>query len=92
MNSIVLADLINPNANVSIILPELVVALAGIVAIIYDSFFPKQRRVTGIVSLIGLVVSAVILATMWTGTAGLPASAWNGMIAHDNLRMAFSLI
>ncbi len=85
-------DLVNPNANVSIILPELVVALAGIVAMVYDSFFPKQRRVTGIVSLIGLAVSAILLATMWTGTAGLPSGYWNGMIAHDNLRMAFSFV
>ncbi len=85
-------DLVNPNANVSIILPELVVALAGIVAMVYDSFFPKQRRVTGIVSLIGLAVSAILLATMWTGTAGLPSGNWNGMIAHDNLRMAFSFV
>ena len=92
MNAFLLAELVNPNANVSIILPELVVALAGIVAMVYDSFFPKQRRVTGIVSLTGLAISAILLFLMWTGTSGLPSGYWNGMIAHDNLRMAFSFV
>jgi NADH-quinone oxidoreductase subunit N len=90
MKAFFLAELVSPNVNVSIILPELVVALAGIVTMVYDSFFPKQRRVTGIVSLLGLAVSAVLLGMMWT--AGQPASAFNGMIVHDNLRFAFSFV
>ena len=33
---------------------------------LYDSFFPKQRRVTGAISLVGLCVSAVVLlGMMW---------------------------
>ena len=90
MKAFFLAELVNPNVDVSAILPELVVALAGIVTMVYDSFFPKQRRVTGIVSLLGLAVSAVILAMMWTD--GRPATSFNGMIAHDNLRLAFSFV
>ena len=73
-----------------IILPELIVAFAGIVAMIYDSFFPKDRKVTGIISLVGLVTSGVLLATMWGQSQ--PASAWNGMIAHDSLRLGFSFV
>jgi NADH-quinone oxidoreductase subunit N len=73
-----------------VILPELIVALAGIVVMLYDSFFPKQRAVTGIVSLIGLAISGVVLAIMWTDA--MPAGAWNGMIAHDNLRLGFSFV
>ena len=91
MNSLLLIDLVNPNTNVSIILPELIVALVGVVVMVYDSFFPKQRNVTGIVSLIGLAVAAVFLALMWTG-GNESAGAWNGMIAHDNLRMGFSFV
>lgn len=91
MNSLLLIDLVNPNTNVSIILPELIVALVGVVVMVYDSFFPKQRNVTGIVSLIGLAVAAVFLAFMWTG-GNESAGAWNGMIAHDNLRMGFSFV
>ena len=57
---------------------------------VYDSFFPMQRSVTGAISLIGLAVSSVVLATMWGGD--VPATAWNGMIAHDNLRLSFSFV
>lgn len=91
MNTLLLLDLVNPNTNVSIILPELIVALVGVIVMVYDSFFPKQRNVTGIVSLIGLAVAAVFLALMWTG-GNNSAGAWNGMIAHDNLRMGFSFV
>lgn len=82
---------INPNVNVPIILPELVVAIAGIIVMVYDSFFPKQRSVTGIISLIGLAVSAVLLGLMWSG-GDVPATAWNGMIATDSLRLSFSFV
>lgn len=92
MNAFLFADLVNPNVNVSIILPELVVAFAGIVVMLYDSFFPKQRVVTGIVSLTGLALSAILLATMWAGDTVYTASSWNGMIAHDNLRLGFSFV
>ena len=86
-----LFQLVNPNTNVSIILPEIIVAVAGIVVMLYDTFFPKQRTVTGIISLAGLVLSAIVLFTMWTDGAA-PATAWNGMIAHDNLRLSFSFV
>lgn len=71
-----------------IILPETIVAIAGIVVMLYDSFFPKQRTVTGTISLLGLAISAVLLYTMWNE----PMTGWNGMIAHDNLRMTFSFV
>ncbi len=85
-----LADLVNPNVNISIVAPEIIVAVAGIVVMVYDSFFPEQRRVSGAVSMLGLGLAAVLLALMWTD--GLPASAFNGMIAHDNLRLTFSFV
>ena len=84
------AELVPPNVSILAILPELVVALAGIVAMVYDSFVPNQRRVTGVVSLVGLAISAVLLGMMWS--TAQPAGAFNGMIAHDNLRMAFSFV
>lgn len=90
MNTFFLADLLTPNVSISIILPELIVAFAGIVVMVYDSFFPKQRAVSGVISLLGLLASGVVLATMWNGTG--PASGWNGMIAHDNLRLGFSFV
>lgn len=85
------SGLVNPNTNVSIILPEVIVAVAGIVVMLYDTFFPKQRIVTGIIAIVGLVLSGIVLYTMWTdGTTA--TNAWGGMIAHDNLRLSFSFV
>jgi NADH-quinone oxidoreductase subunit N len=91
MNTFFLTDLVTPDANVSIILPELVVAFAGIVVMIYDSFFPKDRVTSGIISLAGLAVSALLLVGLWS-SAPLGSTSWNGMIAHDNLRLGFSIV
>ncbi len=91
MNTVFLADLVNPDANVLAILPEVIVAVAGTIVMLFDSFFPKQRVVTGAISLVGLVLAAIVLFTMWTDGAAT-ALAWNGMIANDNLRLSFSFV
>jgi len=85
------SGLVNPNTNVSVILPEIIVAVAGIVVMLYDTFFPKQRTVTGIVSIVGLVLAGIVLYTMWTDGSTAP-NAWGGMVAHDNLRLSFSFV
>lgn len=90
MNTLLLSDLIAPSVNVTIILPELIVAVAGIVVMIYDSYFPKQRAVSGAIALLGLTISGVLLAIMWVSDG--PATAWNGMIAFDSLRLSFSFV
>src|SRR5687767_6178535 len=89
MNTILLAELANPGVNLPIVLPEMIVALAGVIVMLYDSFFPNQRHVTGTVALIGLAISAFLLVSMWTGET---ASAWGGMIVTDNLRLSFSIV
>lgn len=83
-----LQTLTNPNVNIPIVLPEMIVAVAGIIVMLYDSFFPRQRAVTGTISLIGLAVSAGLLYAMW----GEPMTGWNGMVSHDNLRLTFSFV
>jgi NADH-quinone oxidoreductase subunit N len=83
-------ELVNPNADIGTILPELVVALAGVVVMLYDSFVPRQRSVTGTISLVGLAAAAYLLGSMWNAEAG--ALGWNGMIAHDSLRLSFSFV
>ena len=90
MNTLFLTDLLAPSVNVTVILPELIVAVAGIIVMLYDSFFPKQRMVSGAISLIGLAASGVLLATMWGGYE--QGTSWGGMIAHDNLRLGFSFV
>ena len=67
MNTFFLTDLVTPNASVSIILPELIVALAGVVVMVYDSYFPKQRTVSGAIALIGIAIAALFLADIWSG-------------------------
>ena len=91
MNIMFLAELTNPNVDISIIRPELVVAVAGIVVMVYDSFFPKQRFVSGAVSIVGLAIAAILLASMWTGAYDV-STAWNGMVVHDSLRLSFSFV
>lgn len=91
MSEFFLTQLITPDANVSIILPELVVAFAGIVVMLYDSFFPRDRVTSGLISLVGLAVSAFLLINLWSGET-MGATSWNGMIAHDNLRLGFSIV
>jgi NADH-quinone oxidoreductase subunit N len=83
-------ELVTPNAHIGIILPELIVALAGIVAMVYDSFFPRDRSTTTVISLVGLILSGVLLAMMWGEPQ--PTGTWSGMIAHDNLRLGFSFV
>lgn len=83
--------LTDPNVDISVILPEMVVAVAGIVVMVYDSFFPKQRFVSGAVSLICLVIAGILLTIMWTGAYHV-SSSWNGMIVHDSLRLSFSFV
>lgn len=92
MNTFFLAELVTPNADIWSILPEMLIALAGVIAMLYDSFFPRQRFVTGIISLVGLVAAGVLLATMWSPASGIQASSWNGMVAHDSLRLGFSFV
>lgn len=90
--NLVLAELVNPNVNIRAILPETIIAVTGIIVMLYDCFAPRQRAVTGAMSLIGMAMSAVLLGMMWVDPSGLPASSWNGMIAHDNLRLSFSFV
>lgn len=80
---------VTPNVNVTSILPEVIVALAGIIVMIYDSFAPRQRKVTGAISLIGLALALASLFYIWTGNFD---NAWNGMIKMDNLRVSFTIV
>jgi NADH-quinone oxidoreductase subunit N len=89
MDTLFLQTIPNPNVNIPAILPETIVAITGIIVMLYDSFVPKQRNVTTAISIIGLLISAGFLISMWTGT---PQVSWNGMITNDNLRMSFSIV
>jgi NADH-quinone oxidoreductase subunit N len=90
MNTILLASLVNPNADISAILPEMMIAVTGVIVMLFDSFVPRQRYVTAAISLIGIVFSAILLGLMWNDPVS--RSAWGGMIANDALRISFSFV
>jgi NADH-quinone oxidoreductase subunit N len=82
----------NPDVNLTLILPEVIVAIAGVVVMIVDAFsHPRQRLVTGTLSLLSLLAAAA--ATIWLWVARpLTASAFNGMIVLDEFRLSFTVI
>ena len=90
MNTILLAELIDPNVNIPIVLPEMILAVFGIIVMVFDSYWPNRLRMTGLISIVGIIVSAVALISLASGDA--PSSAFNGMIVTDGLRLSFSFV
>src|SRR5437764_11362794 len=83
---------VKPDINLLLILPELIICLAGVVVMMVDAFTrPRQRWVTGGLALAGLAAAAASCFWMWTAWAG-PREAFNGMIVLDELRLGFTLI
>jgi NADH-quinone oxidoreductase subunit N len=82
----------NPDINLTLIAPELIVGVAGVVIMLVDAFSPRtQRWITGSLSLATLIaagVASIWLAVAWPGAR----SAFNGMIVLDELRLSFTLI
>src|SRR5829696_8349069 len=87
-----LAQSMMPIINWALIAPEVIVCAAAVVVMLVDAFArPTQRWITGCISLIGLLASAV--STIWLWSAGTASSdAFNGMIVLDELRLGFTLI
>ena len=81
-----------PDVNFSLIAPELIVCTIGVVVMLVDAFArPKQRWVTGGVSLLGLAAAGVSSIWLWLSWRGL-SQAFNGMIVLDELRLGFTLV
>ena len=89
MNAILLANLTDPNVNVPIVLPEMILAVTGIILMVFDSYKPNKIRITGCISMVGIVASAVALISLMGNS---PTSAFNGMIVVDGLRLSFTLV
>src|SRR5256714_4676187 len=81
-----------PDINLTLIAPELIVGVAGVIVMMVDAFVRREQRwLTGSLSIISLVAS--LGASIWLWSAW-PAqrSAFNGMIVLDELRLSFTLI
>src|SRR6185503_6629518 len=74
------------------IAPELIVCFVGVVVMLVDAFArPKQRWITGAISLIGLAAAGVSSIWLWLSWRGL-SQAFNGMIVLDELRLGFTVV
>lgn len=80
------------DVNFSLIMPEIIVCLAGVVIMMVDAFAkPNQRWITGGLSLLGLAAAAASTLSLWiSGVSG--SQAFNGMIVLDDMRLGFTLV
>jgi NADH-quinone oxidoreductase subunit N len=82
----------NPDINLTLIAPELIIGVAGVLVMMVDAFARRgQRWLTGGLSLVALIAAGS--ASIWLGAGWRGArSAFNGMIVLDELRLSFTLI
>lgn len=82
----------SPDVNLTMIAPELVVGIAGVIIMMVDAFtHPRQRWLTGSLSLISLIAAGAASIWLWIA-APAQRAAFNGMIVLDELRFSFTLI
>src|SRR6267142_2868349 len=82
----------NPDINLTLIAPELIIGVAGVLVMMVDAFAPRgQRWLTGILSIAALFASGAASIWLWLAWPGA-RSAFNGMIVLDELRLSFTLI
>jgi NADH-quinone oxidoreductase subunit N len=85
-------QLANPDVNLWLILPELIICIVGVVVMLVDAVGkPNQRWVTGGISLLGLAAAGGGALWLWLSWNG-PGGAFNGMIVFDELRLGFTLV
>ncbi len=95
MNFLLALQIASADVNFRIILPELIVTLAGVVVMMVDAFAPaRQRWLSGGVSLAGLLAAMLACLVLWNdadATATLN-QAFNGMIVLDRMRLSFTIV
>jgi NADH-quinone oxidoreductase subunit N len=78
------------DVNLSLIMPEMIVCLVGVLIMMVDAFArPNQRWLTGGLSLAGLAAAAISTISLWSSGG---SQAFNGMIVLDELRLGFTLV
>lgn len=92
MNFLALQNVL-PNVNFLIILPEVIVGGIAVIVMLIDAFArPRQRWITGTISLVGLFSAATACVWMWRGGIASSTADFNGMIVLDEMRLSFTLI
>jgi NADH-quinone oxidoreductase subunit N len=90
--SLIALQATNPDINLTLIAPELIIGIAGALVMMVDAFARRgQRWLTGGLSIVALIAAGA--ASIWLGAGWRGArSAFNGMIVLDELRLSFTLI
>lgn len=83
---------VDPDISFSLIGPEVIVGVAGVIVMLVDAFSRRtQRWTTGGLSIIALLAAASWSVWLWASAPG-PGAAFNGMIVLDELRLTFTMI
>src|SRR5215210_3890463 len=92
-------QILSADINFKLILPELIVGGVAVLVMFVDAFVrdPRQRWLTGGLSLLGLGAGAAGSVWLWLAQAGgggalVRGGTFNGMIVLDELRLSFTLI
>src|SRR5437588_3288638 len=81
----------NPDISFSLIAPEVIVSVAGVIVMMVDAFSRRgQRWLTGGLSIIALIAAGMASLWLWAA-APLQREAFNGMIVLDELRLSFTI-
>jgi len=92
MSAFIAQQLLPPQVNFWLIMPELIVCTCGVVVMMVDAFArPTQRWLTGGISLGGLIAAAIASGWLWSSWQGA-SDAFNGMIILDELRLGFTFV
>jgi NADH-quinone oxidoreductase subunit N len=85
---------VSPDVNMTLVLPETIVSVAGVLVMIVDAFTRRtdRRWLTGALSLAGLVAAAAVCLSLWGQTGGRELYAFNRMIVLDRMRLSFTLV
>jgi NADH-quinone oxidoreductase subunit N len=76
--------------NYHAIMPETITALVAVIIMIIDAVARNiERRVAGVISLLGLIGAAVAVVSLW-GRSG--DTSFGGMIITDDFRLFFAMI
>jgi NADH-quinone oxidoreductase subunit N len=81
----------NPDVNLALIAPELIIGVAGVIVMLVDAFTDRrQRNVTASLSIVALLAAGA--ASIWLWMRWPATSAFNGMIVLDELRLSFTFV
>ena len=81
----------NPDVNLALIAPELIIGIATVIVMMVDAFTRRrQRNVTATLSILAIVAAGA--AAVWLWMKWPAASAFNGMILLDELRLSFTVV